>query len=41
MDQKQEYQQPMVEIVEFALDDGIASSADTGGGAIGTEGLFE
>jgi hypothetical protein len=41
MDRKKEYEQPQVEVVEFELSDGIASSADFGGGAIGTEGLFE
>ncbi len=38
---KQEYEAPTIEIIEFELEDSIASSADFGGGAIGTEGLFE
>ncbi len=39
--EKLEYEKPIVEIVEFELEDNIAASADFGGGAIGTEGLFD
>lgn len=39
--EKLEYEKPVVEVVEFELKDNIASSADFGRGAIGTEGLFD
>lgn len=39
--EKLSYEQPIIEVVEFELEDNIATSADTAGGAIGTEGLFD
>ena len=38
---KQEYEAPTIEIIEFEVEDSIASSGNYGGGAIGTEGLFD
>lgn len=38
---KMEYETPVIEIVEFELEDHIAASGDFAGGAIGTEDLFD
>ncbi len=35
------YEKPQIEIIEFEVNDTIASSTDTGAGAVGTEALFD
>lgn len=41
MNTKKPYESPTVEVVYFELSDHIATSADFGGGASGTEGIFD
>ncbi len=38
---KEIYERPEVDIVEFELEDSIASSADTGSDTICSEGIFD
>ncbi len=38
---KKLYERPIIEIVEFEVNDHIASSMDTGAGAVGTESIFD
>ena len=38
---KKDYESPTIEIVEFEIEDSIASSSDTGSGAVGTERIWD
>ena len=40
MKEKEVYETPVIEIIEFELEDSIAASGDFGSGTICSEGLF-